>query len=431
MNIVIITLGTRGDVQPYIALGQGLKARGHRVTLCTCLSFKQEIDKNGLDYGYINNQMIDFIHSDVGKRLIEQTTSVFALMKVYFQMANKIKPMQQATIDDSWFATKRAKPDLILFHPKAVGAIHFADKLHIPAVLTLLQPMAVPTKAFACAVFKPKNLGGWYNKLTYTFMLRLSALGTRKLTSDWRRANGLSSDHQSTSLLHDCSGDLIPVLHGYSEHVVPRPKDWPDHAKTTGYWVGSSSKNWQPPEELLAFINQSESQTLVYAGFGSMAGTSATRLGELILQALQKAKVRAVIASGWGGIDIDQCPDHVLLIEQAPHDWLFPRMDVVIHHGGAGTTASAIRAGCAQIICPFCVDQPFWGEQIHKLGLGVKPIKQKSLTVGKLVHAIRVVTNKQSIIDKVNQYQQKLAQEDGVANAVRYIEQSQRTDKHM
>ena len=428
MNIVIITLGTRGDVQPYIALGQGLKTRGHQVTLATSASFEQEILSNGLDYGFINNRMIEFIHSDVGKRLIESTTSVFALMKVYFQMANKIKPMEQAIIDDSWIATRQAKPDLILFHPKAVGAIHFADKLNVPAVLTLLQPMGVPTRSFPCAVFKPKNVGGWYNKLTYTFMLRMSALGTKSLTSAWRRAQGMQVKHESKNILFDCAGKPITVLHGFSQHVVPVPNDWPAHVKTTGYWFAETAKDWQPPEKLLTFIKQSQSDALVYVGFGSMAGTTADRLGKLILKALQKAKVLAVIASGWGGIQIDQCPDHVLLIDQVPHDWLFPHMSAVIHHGGAGTTASAIRAACPQIICPFCVDQPFWGWRVHQLGLGVKPIMQKRLTAEKLVHAIRVATSNRKIQNTVKLYQQKLAQEDGVANAVNTIEQLCFTD---
>ena len=419
MNIVIITIGSRGDVQPYIALGQGLKECGHSVTLCTSVCFEDVIKNSGLHYGYVNNKMIDFIHSNEGRSLIENTSNFFQLLKVYFRVFKKIKPMQKSLIDDSWASTKRANPDLILFHPKALGAIHFAEKLKIPVILCLLQPVYVSTQAFPCAAFKPREIGGWYNRFTYAFIRTLSAFGTKRLTRIWRQENSLPDKHKSTSQLINCAGQPIPVLHAFSQYVVPRPQDWPTDAHLTGYWFTRHDNDWQPPEQWEEFLDTDE--PVVYVGFGSMAGNQPDWLGSIVLEALKLAKVRAVIASGWGGLEFDQLPDRVLHIDHAPHEWLFVKMKAIIHHGGAGTTAAALRAGCPSIICPFIVDQPFWGWRIHKLGLGSQPIEQKKLNPQHLAQAIKFVTTNEDIQRNVKAISHKINSEQGVANAIELI----------
>jgi sterol 3beta-glucosyltransferase len=212
------------------------------------------------------------------------------------------------------------------------------------------------------------------------------------------------------------AGEPVPVLHGYSEHVLPRPADWPDGALVTGYWFLESDATWQPPDRLRDFLAAGDPP--VYVGFGSMAGADPRRLARVVAEATRRAHVRGLLAIGWGGLDAGDLPDSVLAIDEAPHDWLFPRVAAAVHHGGAGTTAAALRAGRPSVICPFIGDQPFWGRRVRALGAGSDPIPQKRLTAENLAAAIREVTTNPAIGRRSRELGERIRGEDGVANAV-------------
>jgi sterol 3beta-glucosyltransferase len=160
----------------------------------------------------------------------------------------------------------------------------------------------------------------------------------------------------------------------------------------------------------------------VYVGFGSMVNRNPQRLAMLVVAALQQAKVRGIVATGWGGLQADKLPDTIFKLEQAPHDWLFPRMAAVVHHGGAGTTAAGLRAGKPTLICPFMGDQPFWGSRVQALGVGPAAIPQKKLSAASLAEALRTVTSDGAMGEKARQLGEQIRQEDGVANAIALLE---------
>jgi sterol 3beta-glucosyltransferase len=217
------------------------------------------------------------------------------------------------------------------------------------------------------------------------------------------------------------TGQPVPILHAFSRHVVPRPNDWPEYARITGYWfMDSSTGNGQPPADLKTFLDAGEPP--VYAGFGSMAGRDPERLTEIILDALQQSGSRGIIASGWGGLSAVDLPDSIMAVPSAPHDWLFPRTAAVIHHGGAGTTAAGLRAGCPTIICPFFGDQPFWGTRVSEMGVGPAPIPQKKLTVSALAHAITQAKS-EPMQEKAKQLGQQIREENGIQQAIALVEQ--------
>jgi sterol 3beta-glucosyltransferase len=160
----------------------------------------------------------------------------------------------------------------------------------------------------------------------------------------------------------------------------------------------------------------------VYVGFGSMAGRNPERTTRIVIAALQQAGLRGVLATGWGGLATNEVPATLHLLDQAPHDWLFPRMAAVAHHGGAGTTAAGLRAGCPTIICPFFGDQPFWGRRVHELGAGSRPVPQKQLTSDKLAAALRDAVGNASIRRQALALRDRIRSEDGIAKAVAIIE---------
>jgi sterol 3beta-glucosyltransferase len=209
----------------------------------------------------------------------------------------------------------------------------------------------------------------------------------------------------------------MPVLNGYSELLFQHSKTWDKNIHTTGSWAIKEEPNFTPPNELIQFIENEEPP--LYIGFGSMKDIHTFKTTfQLILSALNKTKQRAVVCLGWSNLNYTEpIPENIYLIESIPHSWLFPQMSIVIHHGGAGTTAAGLTAGKPTIIIPHNADQPAWGQRVYELGVGSKPIKKSKLTAAKLANAITYALNPQVVI-RAEELGQKLRKENGVANAV-------------
>ncbi|MEG6509205.1 glycosyltransferase [Methyloligella sp. 2.7D] len=419
MRILILTYGSRGDVQPFEALGKGLTHAGHDVTLATSARFADFVTAQGLGFAPMNDDLLALLDTDQGRDLIENTNNLFQVVKRSFQMMRQVRPTQHALLREGWAAAEAMQPDIIVFHPKSYGGLFYAEKLGIPAVLALPIPMMVPTATRPNLGFPKLKLGGWYNRMTYRLVTWLTGLSAKGPVNAWRAANGLPA-LKRFRLLHDAAGAPVPVLHPISRYVMPEPKDWPPSAHMTGYWFLDEAEDWSPPPALEAFLKAGPAP--VYIGFGSMAGRDPGRLGRIVVEALRRTNLRAVIATGWGGLKADSLPETVLQIEQAPHDWLFPQLAAIVHHGGAGTTAAALRAGKPSVIIPFFGDQPFWGCQMQALGVSAAPIPQKTLTADNLAAALHQVTGDEEMARKTKALAKKIRREDGVAKAVSLIE---------
>lgn len=424
MKVFIITLGTRGDVQPYVALGTGLQAAGHSVTLCTSSSFEPFVTAHGLNYGYMNNELIDLVKSPEGRSVVENATNAWQAIKTTIKMAKRVEPMQRRADNDGWRAAQAANPDLIIYHPKALCAPHYAEKLGVPAVLALYLPIYVPTSERPCIGLPQWNLGGWYNRLTYALVRKGTKLAVNKYVKRFRAQQGMPPQPRGIDWMQTTTGQPIEVLHGFSRHVYPTPSDWPESAAPTGFWFLDGVEQYQPPAKLEDFL--AAGNPPVYVGFGSIAGTNPRRTGRIVVEALQQANVRGIIATGWGGLVVENPPETILTIDEAPHDWLFPRVAAVVHHGGCGTTAAGMRAGRPTVVCPFFADQPFWGSRVHALGVGSEPIPQKRLTSENLAAAIRKVTTDPAIRQSAHALGEMIRQENGVANAAAAIERMTR-----
>ena len=423
MNILIATAGSRGDVQPYLALGNGLQAAGHTVTVCTSVRFEASVAEQGLGYAYLNDGLVALIETAEGRGALEDLGSAVSGVRTAVKMIKESGPIQQAMLRDGWEAARAVGPDLILYNSKMGGAPHYADKLGIPAAMAVLFPQFVPTAAYPTLGFPRWKLGGGYNRLTYRLALAIAGRVGGSHIGAWRAEHGLGPQPRGTGLLHRSDGTPIPVLHGVSPHVAPAPRDWPATAITTGYWFLDRPNDWMPPPALEAFLEAGEPP--VYVGFGSMAGRDPERVTRVVSEALQRAGRRGVLATGWGGLAPGGLPETVFALGSVPHDWLFPRVAAVVHHGGAGTTAAGLRAGRPTVICPFFGDQPFWGRRVHELGVGSAPVPQKKLTAERLGAALREVTTSRSIRQKGEALGEAIRREDGVAAAVAVIERMQ------
>lgn len=431
MKLLLATFGSLGDVQPFVALGLALRTAGHDVALCTASRFERQVSGEGLSFAPITDALLRRMDSELGRTIMGGEAGVVATLRAGLKLNALAKPINKQMMIEVWRAAEAIRPDAIIYHPKILAAPSIADKLQVPAIMASLQPIFAPTAAFPAPglpnlslptlPMSAPDLSGWYNRRTYD-LVRLGYGAYRGLVDAFRHdVLGLPGLVRGTGFLRRSNGEAIPMLHAFSGHVVPRPDDWPPQAVVSGYWFQDRQVEWRPPPDLEVFLKDGEAP--VYVGFGSMSGRDPKALGELVVAALRRAGRRGLLGKGWGGLQVDPGSPDMHVIEHAPHDWLFRKVAAVVHHGGAGTTAAGLRAGRVSVICPFFGDQPFWAARVHALGAGPKPIARRKLTVERLAEAISAAVSAPDMARQAERLGQDIRSEDGVANAVRFIEE--------
>ena len=408
MKFCILTIGTRGDVQPYIALGLGLKRAGNDVIIATLGEFQSLVASYGLQHAALRGDFLKAAQAAGGQSPAEGRSNPLRLIRQYIEMA-------QDTLADEWASAKEA--EVFIYNPAAIGAFHIAEKLGVPAFAAFPAPLYSPTREFPSPFFPFINLGP-FNKLSHKLFAGLGPALYRRPINEWRRdVLGLSSARGEEML----RGKPVTKLYAYSETVVPRPPDWDGSSVVTGYWFLDAPKDWQPDPALVNFLQ--EGPPPVYIGFGSMSMFGGKDKTGLILEALKRAGQRAVLAPGGGEWNAGLTTGEVFVVDAVPHDWLFPQMAAVVHHGGAGTTGASLRAGKPTVICPVVGDQPFWGRRVAALGAGPSPISLRKMTAESLADAIKTAVADQAMHRRAAALGEKIRAEDGVGRAVDVIHQ--------
>ncbi len=414
MKIKVITAGSRGDIQPYVALGLGLQMAGHDVCIVTHKSFTQFIKSYGLDMYPIEVDPEELVNSEKGKKMLENGSNPFISIKCFLEL---YKEALGEFLDSLLPACEGA--DALIFSMTAFACYFVAEKLKIPAVATYLFPFN-RTKAFP-SVFLPPDikLGGSFNFFSHALSEQIFWQPVRPVINKWLKKTLKMDPIPFISGFSRLNKLKFPIIYGYSSLVIPKPKEWGDWIKVTGYWYLDQPLEWQPPNDLLEFLDSGSPP--VYIGFGSMVNRNPEESAEIVLRALEKSKSRGILLSGWGGLQKSDLPNNVFLTNSVPHDWLFPQMSAVVHHGGAGTTSAGLRAGIPSVIIPFFADQPFWADRVHMLGVGPKPIPRKKVTPENLAEAIKIATSDVKIQKKAARVGQAIRQENGIENAVNQI----------
>jgi UDP:flavonoid glycosyltransferase YjiC (YdhE family) len=400
MKIFIPTIGTRGDVQPYVALGVGFREAGHDVTIATVNEFASFISGHGLTHGTIRGSFLDSLKPDAPKVSLRET-------------ARAAKRDAPDALCDEWEAAQGT--DAVIYNPAAWGGYHIAEKLGVPGFAAFPTPLYAPTSEYP-SPFLPFNELGPLNKASHRLYMKLGPAMFRKAIKAWRiDVLGLPPAKSEWQR----AGEPVTRLFGYSPAIVPPSKDWDSSVVVTGYWFLEDANAWEPPADLVDFLE--DGPPPVYIGFGSMvAHGKSAEMGGIVRDALRRSGQRGILTTGWGGLSADTSSDDVYVIDAVPHDWLFPRVAAVVHHGGAGTTGAGLAAGKPTIICPFITDQRFWGQRVEQLGVGPAAIPQKKLTAAKLARAIEATTDS-DMIKQADTLGTTIRAEDGVGTAVRYV----------
>jgi UDP:flavonoid glycosyltransferase YjiC (YdhE family) len=388
-------------VQPYIALGRGLQARGHAVTLATVSEFEDLVGEYGLAFAPLRGDFLKAAQSREGQGN-------------FLKLVGQWIAMARETLDDEWQQAQGA--EVFIYNPAALGGYHIAEKLGVPAFAAFPTPLYTPTRAFPSPFFPVASLGP-FNKASHRLLAKMGPAMYGRPIREWRReALGLPPARGEARL----RGQPVPMLYGYSEAVVPRPADWDESAVVTGYWFLDAPAGWQPLEGLAQFL--ASGPPPVYVGFGSMFMAGGAEKTRLVLKALALAGQRGVLATGWGGMTAEGTTDNVYFVDEVPHDWLFPQVAAVVHHGGAGTTGAGLRVGRPTVICPLVGDQPFWGRRVAATGAGPEPISLLRLTPERLAAAMTTAVTDAGMRERAAALGERLRSEDGVGRAADFIE---------
>ena len=414
MKITISTIGSSGDVYPYVALGVGLQEAGYDVTIATHSIFEPLVRNSGLGFFQIQGNPMEIIKNKEAQTVME--SSGLRAWVAISRLVRLLKPYISRMCSDLWIACQSA--DAVIYSLSSFPfATHIAEKLNVPAIAAFYTAI-YHTSAFPSLAFH--NDFGLFNRFTWVTQDIMMWFLIRLVINKWREEQlKLSKIPTTVNYIRLWRKAQKLILMGFSPNVLPKPKDWGDHIHITGYWFLNTDSNWQPPSDLVDFI--AAGPPPIYLGFGSTKPTNPEEITYIALKALARTKQRTILATGWGGLIKSNLPDSIFQVESVPHDWLFPLMSGVVHHGGAGTTAAGLRAGIPSIIVPFCFDHPFWGRRVANLGVGPEPIPIKKLSVEKLADAIKRATTDDEMRRRAAELGKRIRAEDGVGKAVDLI----------
>lgn len=406
MRVAIQTLGSRGDVQPYIALARALLDRGHAVQVAAPQQFEAFAAERRVPFAALPGEFLALLDTPDGKAAFGGREGLGAGLR----LLKAIRPLLLRLLDAEWDAIRTFGPDVIVYHPKSLASVPIAAKLGRPCILAAPLPGFTPTRSFPTPLSPLKSLGP-LNRASHRLTSHGATLLFGRILRAWRASTLGLPDQAKTQ--------PDATLYAYSPTVVPVPPDWPAHVRVTGYWF-LDHPDWRPPEMLQSFLDAGPPP--IYVGFGSMPGLDAKHMARAAIDALERAGRRGLLAVGGGALEPDAVPATVHVLKTAPHDWLMPRMHAAIHHGGAGTTAAALRAGIPMAICPFFGDQPFWARRMFELGVAPPALDRKALSAQTLSAAMDDVA-KPGMRARALELGKRIADEDGVGNAVRFIEE--------
>ncbi|KAL1900168.1 hypothetical protein Sste5346_002478 [Sporothrix stenoceras] len=415
LNIVIMVIGSRGDIQPFLKIGKVLKEKyGHRVRVATHPTFRNFIEKDaGLEFfsaGGDPAELMAFMVKNPGMIPSLATVRSGDIGRRRDAMAEMFEGFWRACVDatDDPNDLRNIKlvgdkepfiADAIIANPPSYAPLHIAEALGVPLHMMFTFPYT-PTQAFPHPLANVKKSTvdpGYTNFISYPLIDMMVWQGLGDLINNFRVK---TLDLEPISMIWAPGAVYrmhVPFTYMWSPGLIPKPNDWGPEIDIGGFVFLELASSYKPPESLVEFLNASE-EPPIYIGFGSIVVDDADKFTEMIFEAVRKAGVRALVSKGWGGFGGkgDNVPDNIYMLENTPHDWLFPKIKAVVIHGGAGTTAIALKCGLPIMVVPFFGDQFFWGTMIENSKVGPKPVPYKRLTTERLADGIKYLLTQEA-----------------------------------
>lgn len=417
MRIAVAAFGSRGDFQPMAALACALAARGHDVRLIGLGEHAPLLTGRGVDFRALSGDHAAIFQGEAGRRMFSSGRHPIRLIRAAAEISRQWLPRWARELRDH-----AAGVDLLIGELTSFAVMaSLGEAWDVPSLEVLLQPVLCSSAMASPLVGAlPFRLPGSLNLLSHDLATQLLWQPVRTLYNRIRRE---LLDLPPWPVFGPFAGFARarrPVLMAYSDVVVPRPRDWGAEIAVTGYWFLDRPPDWQPPDDLRRFL--ADGPPPIYLGFGSMEMPDAAATARILVAAIQETGCRAIMAAGWGGLASTERSPEIFAVDAIPHDWLFPRMAAIVHHGGAGTTAAALRAGVPSVVVPFMADQPYWAGRLTALGVAPPAIGHGRLTTSALAAALRIVLDDTAMRARTAALGARIRAEDGLGVAVARVE---------
>lgn len=376
MRVLLVTTGSRGDVEPFAALAEAMAAVGLTPTLAAPARFRALTAHPDVHFVGLDDSALDLQESLAHGGFTSALSGVSKAKKAVTRFLTDVAGLAEYSTD------------AIVYHPKTLAAPSLAEYHKVPSIAAQLLPLYQPTSAFPAPVLSRRlpncaNRTSWHLvpliERPWRSVLRRLRVETLGLTTPVPTISQQVREHGS--------------LNAWSEHLLPRPKEWPPHAAPIGFWYRATAE--RPSQRVVDFVNDGDPP--IYVGFGSMMARESARMGTVVRDALRMAGRRAIVATGAGAIHLRDAAD-ILVVDQVDHGWLFPRVSAVVHHGGVGTVGAAMRAGVPQVIRPFIGDQSFWSRRVEEIGIGTSVARPTPDALARAILAAEDLRHKARVI---------------------------------
>jgi sterol 3beta-glucosyltransferase len=408
--ITILCAGSRGDVQPYLALAIEIKRLGKDVRVAAPTMFEELFRSYGIDFYPVGG---DYETLNVDPEMIRQAQKADNPIKMFFSF-QKLKKYGIHMVDHYYSACQGS--DLIVYHPGVTIGYFLAERFGIPSVLASPFPINRTKERLSVILYGKVKPSPLINTISYTLLQKMLWMASESsLKPFWKEKFGRLPERFGAPF--DRHADAHhPAVISISSAVFPRPQDWNQHILQYGYWFVEEQEEYAPSPDLVEFLAKGDKP--IYIGFGSMFDRAETeKVLKIILEGINKTGKRAII-NGFG--HPENLPDNIFCVNGIPHSWLFERVSAVCHHGGAGTTAAGFKAGVPSIIIPFALDQYAWAQRAYELGVGPKPVAIKQLTADRFTHALQDAFQDRTV-DSAKKLAQSIAAENGARDCAQVI----------
>lgn len=421
-RITLLASGTRGDVQPFVALALALQERGLDVRVATHANFRPFVERHGLTCTLIDGNPSELMMQPVGRGALAIQGGWLRSARASLRFLSAARPVYASMLSSAWRACQGS--DALIIGLPTIWGVQTAEALGIPCFWCLLQPLSRTAEFPSSLLPFTRSLGRIGNHLTYRLIEQALWLPWRSVINRWRREElhasplGIASPYAAI--------ERALVLYGFSRHTLPRPRDWPSNQIISGYWFLDETAQWTPPVELLRFLDAGDPP--VYIGFGSPGVRTAASL-QIIIQALDALNLRAIVSDDALVQRAEGTNLRLFLLADAPHSWLFAGVAAAMHHGGAGTMAACLRAGAPMVVLPGATDQFFWAARATALGVAPAAIPQSSLSTARLITALDQATRSHSMRLAAQGLSRLLQDEDGAGYAAGIIKRLMTGDR--
>ena len=404
MKIILMSVGTRGDMEPFLAIGEILRAKGHQVICAFPEQFRDLAEDSNLVFASLGTKLIELLESDIGKAAMGGSGSGLKKILAIIKLATNQKESQREIVINQYEIIEREDPDRVVYNPKCIYPIIWASKNKGKTILLSPVPYLHYVKGHTHVAFN-SNFGSFLNRLTFS-LADFGLVQTVMTTIKWLKVNGKITRRQIKSVIRSNR-----IGYTISPSLFPRPEYWNKNMDVLGYHERNKVINWQPDEALSNFLQKHDRILLIT--FGSMTNPEPEKKTRVIIEILERNKIPAIINTASGGLVKPELFNAELIhfVSRIPYDWLLPKIYGVIHHGGSGTTHLALKYGCASMVIPHIIDQFVWNKIIYNLGAGPKGIKIGKITTKNLEPKILELVNNSPFKKKAEQIAVQMGKE--------------------